>query len=448
MSLLRPTIQDPIEGMIENTGRYTKKIGGKRYLIYIETIARQVKLDNGKSVQEVADNVDEYFRLSKAYVAERAEAAKQSEDNAKASEVAAKASENAAAVSASAAAASQRAAAASEQHCEEIAADVDAAIERAAYEQITERVVPTCINEARDQAVEILVPEITDNLAEGLNQRADAKFAEQDERLDEFKESLDAEFFATTRSITKINNTLIKQSDRITKVDRKLDTKVSELNDRIDAEVNELNERLEADQLSTARAIAEIASTDMEQSERITKNYMRQQADKADTDAQITAVGERIDSEVATLNERIETEQLNTTRVIAKISATDIQQSNRITEMTTRFNDKQIADVERFSNLSYASVLHTRYLQELEEFKLNEAFSNCVAACKQALVNILQSDRITKMYAKLKTAINSGTGSDVSGSTVISDMGEVTNSIVDDDETDAVYVDMGELQEG
>ena len=325
---MKPTVHNPIEGMIETTGRYTKKVGGKRYLVYFETIARQVKLDDGKTVQEVADTVADYFRLAQQYVAERAEAAKQSEDNAKASELAAKDSENAAAASQRAAAASERAAAASEAHCQQIASDVDAAIERAAYDQITERVVPRVIDEARDQAVDILVPEITDRLAQGLNVRADAKFAEQDARLDGFEE------------------------------------------------------RLSADELATFRSISELSAVAMRHEEIIEEDEQKHAED-------VEKLNSRIDAEKAELDEKISTLEMHTHRMDSESQVQHMKTITHLAELQQRFDEHQLNDTERFSNLSYASVVHTRKILEISEEASADLLNRFLVTSRMCLLHIM-----------------------------------------------------------
>ena len=82
----------------------------------------------------------------------------------------------------------------------------------------------------------------------------------------------------------------------------------------------------------------------------------------------------------------------------------------------------------------------------LDDFKVSETVSECLVACKEALTSIIQSLRITSLYNRFKN-INITDMSGLDGAGTVTDGGVIGNNIVDDDDTDDLFIDGGIIPE-
>ena len=208
---------------------------------------------------------------------------------------------------------------------------------------------------------------------------------------------------------TNISRTLSEQAERFLKdeTQHKKDVKdiydritneVDTLNDRITDEVGTLNARiatevtrLDEEIIETNATIAEnfvrVARTDSEQSERIFKNEIQHKQDVEDIYDRITDEVNRLDDEITETNASVaenfakvaltDTEQAATIVDIRNdVDVTDRRLSENIVrqerinieqyENVLEFKQHQLNNVARFSDLAYASVVHTREIQSLD----------------------------------------------------------------------------------
>ena len=370
---MQTTIKNPIDGMIEICARRKKKIGGKDYLIYFETIAGQVKLYDGRSVQELADTVDDYFREARIYIATLAEAAKDSEDNAKASEIAAKASEVAAAASQAAARASELAAAASQaaslasERAAKVSEDNAKASELAAAasyrnahqaelnaqdserrSKASEEAAAASALEAENLSVGVLTPHAVERTIQRSTEQVLEYWGQLKPRFEEFAAEYERKYGDFALIFAKAQAATSFVLDKHT-------LKLDESRSRIDA-------------------VEETARQEL-------------QTESVRLDDRIDNVHDRISDIVAEAILRFVREQAVQASINSKLQV-----------IGAEFTQHQIYDAERFSDLSLASVIHTRKLLEAKEERSEFVYRSAISDIKLAHTLMLQQVYAAQFY--------------------------------------------------
>lgn len=146
-----------------------------------------------------------------------------------------------------------------------------------------------------------------------------------------------------------------------------------------------LDEKITSNALNAAAQFSEIAEQQVRQEVALVDLDNKVQSQAISTAAQFVEVAkQQVQQEVtiaaatADLDNKITAQALSTAEQFAKVAATGIQ----LAELRAEFTTKSFSDTESFTNLSLASVNHTKAIKEEQDTLSDTVLTNCVNICR------------------------------------------------------------------
>ena len=286
-----------------------------------------------------------------------------------------------------------------EERVQRIANDVDQALHDTAVSLLVPDIVTDAVQRATQRACECAdtaVQSADIAVASARTAKIDADRAEEMVRgYDEFLRVLDESQNYRSQIEEKIDALALSTGLR----DEQIAAVVGEHTLRIDGNYQDLLSRL-ADQDSAIRDRIDECASVLDQKIDNTSEALDQRIDDTKEDLE-----QQIDEVKETLEERMTSDEISNGLIENRQNALLQKHMIQIDDLDQRFQEHQLNDCERFSNLSLASVTNTRHIMEISEQETHNVISFGLSYLRLAVANGARIVREARDYlASLATS--------------------------------------------